>query len=79
MINPMNLVQVLRSSGNPQQMVMNMMRQNAGNNPLLNNAMGMMEKGDSAGIQKMVENICREKGLDPTEVMKTTQNMFGIK
>lgn len=78
-MNPMQLIQMIKSGGNPQQMIMNMMRKNAGSNPVMNNALQMMEKGDTAGIENMVKNICKERGLDPNEVMKTTQNMFGVK
>lgn len=79
MMNPMALIQMLRGGGNPQAMLMNIMKQNAGNNPLINNAMQMMEKGDNAGIENMVRNLCKDKGLDVNEVMKATQSMFGIK
>lgn len=77
-MNPMQLIGMLRGSGNPQAMVMNMLRQNAGENPLINNALGMMEKGDTAGVENMVKNLCKDKGLDPNQVMKTTKGMFGM-
>lgn len=47
--NPAQLIQMMKSGGNPQQMIMNMMRQNVGSNPVMNNALQMMEKGDNAG------------------------------
>ena len=77
-MNPMQLFGMLRNGGNPQATLMNLLRQNAGQNPLINNALGMMEKGDTAGVEKMVKNLCKDKGLDPNEVMKTTRNMFGM-
>ena len=43
MINPMMLMQMLRG-GNPQQAIMNAMRNQAGQNPFLNNALDMAEK-----------------------------------
>ena len=45
MINPMQIMQMIRG-GNPQQAIMSMMRQQAGDNPVLNNAINMAEKGD---------------------------------
>ena len=44
MMNPMQIMQMMKNGGNPQQMIMNMMRQQAGNNPVMNNALQMMEK-----------------------------------
>ena len=77
-MNPFQLMGMLRNGGNPKATLMNMLRQNAGQNPMINNALGMMEKGDTAGVENMVKNLCKEKGLDPNEVMKATKNMFGM-
>lgn len=75
-INPM-LMNMLRNNGNPKAVLMSMMRQNASQNPLANNALNMMEKGDNAGIEQMVRNLCKTKGLDPDEVLKQVKNQFG--
>ena len=75
-INPI-LMNMLRNNGNPKAVLMNMMRQNASQNPLANNALNMMEKGDNAGIEQMVRNLCKTKGLDPDEVLKQVKNQFG--
>ena len=63
MMNPMALVQMLRGGGNPQAMLMNIMKQNAGNNPVLNNTMQMMEKNDYKGIEQLARNLGKEKGV----------------
>ena len=34
MMNPMQIMQMMKGGGNPQQMIMNMMRQQAGSNPV---------------------------------------------
>lgn len=79
MMNPMQFIQMVRSGGNPQQAVMNIMKQQAGNNPVMNNALQMMEKGDNAGIEKLARNLCKEKGINPDEMLSQVQNQFGIK
>ena len=38
MMNPMQLMQMMRSGGNPQQALITMMKRQAGNNPVMNNA-----------------------------------------
>ena len=43
MINPMQIMQMMKG-GSPQQAIMNMMRQQAGNNPVLKNAIDMPKK-----------------------------------
>lgn len=76
--NPMQIMQAVRG-GNPQQMLMNMMKQNAGNNPVLNNALNMAEKGDMDGIEQLARNLCKERGIDPDNAVKQIMNQFGMK
>lgn len=79
MINPMQMIQMIKSGGNPQQMIMNMMRQNAGNNPVLNNALNMAEKGDMKGIEQLARNLCNEKGINPDDAFNQIKGQFGMK
>lgn len=79
MMNPMQLIQMIKSGGNPQQMIMNMMKQNAGNNPVLNNALNMAEKGDMKGIEQLARNLCNEKGINPDDAFNQIKGQFGMK
>lgn len=79
MINPMQIMQMMKSGGNPQQMIMNMMRQQAGNNPVMNNALQMMEKGDNAGLEKLARNLCQERNINPDDAFKQIKGQFGMK
>lgn len=79
MINPMNLIQMLRSGGNPQQMIMNMMRQNAGSNPVMNNALQMAEKGDTKGLENLARNLCKERNINPDDAIKQIASQLGVK
>ena len=63
MMNPMQLMQMIRGGGNPQQAIINMMKQQSGNNPVIDNAINMMEKGDNAGIEKLARNLCKERNI----------------
>ena len=79
MINPMQIIQMIKSGGNPQQMIMNMMRQNAGTNPVLNNALNMAEKGDMKGIEQLTRNLYKEKGINPDDAFNQIKGQLGIK
>lgn len=79
MINLMQMIQMMRSGGNPQQAIINMMKQQAGNNPVMNNAINMMEKGDNAGIEQLARNLCKERGINPDDMLSQVKNQFGIK
>ena len=59
--------------------IINMMKRQAGNNPVIDNAINMMEKGDNAGIEKLARNLCQEKGINPDDMLSQVKNQFGIK
>ena len=79
MMNPMQLMQMIRGGGNPQQAIINMMKQQSGNNPVIDNAINMMEKGDNAGIEKLARNLCKERNINPDDTLSQVKNQFGIK
>ena len=78
MINPMQIMQMMKG-GSPQQAIMNMMRQQAGNNPVLKNAIDMAEKGDVDGLKNLAHNLGKENGIDVDEKLSEIKNQFGMK
>ena len=47
-------------------------------NPIIKNAMSMVQSGNSKGIEEMARNLCKEKGINPDDVMKRIRGNFGI-
>ncbi len=78
MINPMMLMQMLRGE-NPQQAIMNAMRNQAGQNPVLNNALDMAEKQDAKGLEQLARNLCESNGVNADDMVKQIKSRFGIK
>ncbi len=78
MINPMMLMQMLRG-GNPQQAIMNAMRNQAGQNPVLNNALDMAEKQDAKGLEQLARNLCESNGVNADDMVKQIKSQFGMK
>lgn len=78
MINPMMLMQMLRG-GNPQQAIMNAMRNQAGQNPVLNNALDMAEKQDTKGLEQLARNLCESNGVNADDMVKQIKSQFGMK
>ena len=78
MINPMMLMQMLRG-GNPQQAIMNAMRNQAGQNPVLNNALDMAEKQDAKGLEQLARNLCKSNGVNADDMVKQIKSQFGMK
>ena len=61
-INPLQLIQLIKGGQNPQQLLMSIMPNN--NNPILQNAMGMAQQGNTSGLEMLARNIAQQKGID---------------
>lgn len=58
----MNPMEFLRGIKNPQQFVMNMLKQNQ--NPMAIQLMQMVKNGNTNQIEQFARNICKERGMD---------------
>lgn len=76
MNNPLQLMQMLKNSNNPQQMIMNILQQNSNGNPMMENLISMANKGDGAGVEQLCKNLIRSRGMDPDELMRNFQSQF---
>ena len=76
MNNPMQLLQAMR---NPQQFIQNAMKNSQiMQNPIAKNAIEMYQKGDSKGINDLMNNLCRERGITPEEAQSKIKSMLGM-
>ena len=78
MINHFQLMQMLRS-GSPQQTILDSMRQQSGNNPVINNALNMAENNDVQGLEKLARNLCKEKNINPDEMINSIKQKLGVR
>lgn len=63
---------------NPIQLMLNKMINSpqVQQNPMAKNAVNMLQNGDSDGLKKMAENLCRERGITTNEAKQTIMGMF---
>ena len=76
-INPMQLLQLvgqLKAINNP----LGLMQQMFGNNPMLGTAMKMSEGKSPEQMKAIVQNLCKEKGIDFANIANIA-SQFGIK
>lgn len=59
-VNPMLLVQMIRSGQNPQQLLMSILGQN--NSPLNQNLLNLARQGNTQEIERIVRNLYAQKG-----------------
>ena len=61
-VNPMQLLQLIKGGQNPQQLVMNLVKQQG--NPVINNAANLAQKGDMSALEVLARNLAQQRGLD---------------
>lgn len=74
-----NLFQLLSGIKNPQQFLQSMMNNSqVMGNPMAKNAIDMMQNGDVKGVEQMARNLCKEKGVNPDEMIQQMKDKFGM-
>ena len=74
-----NLLQLFSGIKNPHQFLQSMMNNSqVMGNPMAKNAIDMMQNGDVKGVEQMARNLCREKGVNPDEIMQQMKDKFGM-
>lgn len=63
-VSPFQLIQMIKSGQNPQQLVMSILQQQSQKNPILNNAMNLAQGGNAQGLEMLARNLAAQKGLD---------------
>lgn len=78
MNNTIHMVNMVRQ-GNPQQIVMGMLEQRAQQgNPVFKNLLNMVQQGDTQGVETIVRNMAREKGIDFDTEFNSFKRRFGL-
>ena len=69
-----NLGALMQAVNNPQMFLQQAMQSG---NPIVKNAVEMYQRGDKDGINKLAENLCKEKGTSFEEMAKQIKSQFG--
>ena len=65
---------------NPQAFIQQMMNNSQiMQNPIMQNAMEMYQKGDTQGLQAMAENLAKERGTTVDDMKSQIMAQFGMK
>lgn len=75
----MNAFQMMQMMRNPSQFVQNMANNSrVMQNPIAKNTIDMMNRGDTQGLAELGRNLCKERGLNPDEVLKNFRSQMGL-
>ena len=79
MTNPiMQFMQMVRSGGNPEAMMLNMLQQKMGNSPMGQNLIQMAQNNDGKGIEQVARNLCAQRGLDFDKEFAAFKQQLGL-
>lgn len=77
-VNPMQLIQMIRSGQNPQQLMISVLQQRTKGNPLYENLYNLATQGKTADIESIARNIYKEKGMDFDTEFNSFKQMLGL-
>lgn len=75
---PMQFLQMMQRGGNPQQLILNIMAQNASSNPILSNLLSLAQQGKSADIEKVARNLVSSRGYDFDKEFASFKSSLGF-
>lgn len=76
--NPMQMLQFVKKSGNPQQFVMNMLEQRSGDNPMMKNLLNLAKNNKTGDIENLARNVLKEQGRDFDKEFAGFKQMLGL-
>ena len=77
-MNPMDLIQMIRTGHNPQQTMLSILEEQAQANPFEANLLQLAKNNDTAGIEQIARNIAESRGLDFDKEFTNFKNMLGL-
>ena len=75
-VNPAMLIQLIKNGKNPQQLLMNILKNQNSNNPILNNAVNMAQNGNASGLEMLARNLAAQRGLDFDKELANLKNQL---
>lgn len=77
-MNPLMILSMIRNGQNPQQIMLQILSNNAGNNPMIKNLLQLAKNNDASGIENFARNILKERGMDFDTEFNSFRNNFRI-
>lgn len=62
--DPRQIVQMIKTGKNPEQVMMYYLQSSLSNSPFGQNVIEMAKNHDKAGLEKIVRNLCEQRGVN---------------
>ena len=76
--NPMQILQFIKKSKNPQQAVYNIVEKQMGNNPIFSNLLALAKNNKGEEIENIARNLCKERGVDFDKEFNSFRQNLGL-
>ena len=76
--NVLQFVSLIKNNPNPQALVMNELQKRAQENRVLGNIATLVQNGDTQGVETIVRNIAKERGIDFDKEFNSFKQMFKL-
>lgn len=73
-MNQVDIIQMIRSGQNPQQITMSILESRLGNTPMGSNLMSLARANKTAEIEKIARNLMSQRGLDYDKELANFKN-----
>ena len=78
-VNPMELIQMIRSGKNPQQLMLSVLEGQMGGTPMGANLLNLARNGQTKEIEQIARNLSQQRGIDYDKEFANFCRMLGIK
>ena len=78
-VNPMELIQMIRSGKNPQQLMLSVLEGQMGGTPMGANLLNLARNGKTREIEQIARNLSQQQGIDFDKEFANFCKMLGIK
>ena len=77
-VNPSQIIQMIKSGKNPQQLLMNILQGQMGNTPFGQNLLKLAQNNQTKDIEQIVRNVCQQRGVDFDKEFDAFRKQYGI-
>ena len=78
-VNPIELIQMIRSGKNPQQLMFSVLEGQMGGTPMGANLLNLARNGQTREIEQIARNLSQQQGIDFDKEFANFCKMLGIK
>ena len=78
-VNPLMLIQMMKSGQNPQQLLMSILEGQAGANPVSANLLDMVKENRKGDIEQFARNYFASNGMDFDKEFNAFKKTYGLK